>query len=106
MLTQDVQSYLAVRRAMGFALHSEGTLLQSLAAFSEDAGKTHVCTETAIEWAGSARSTTTRARRKNKGENYYAGWASPEDRGPQETAVRMDGIDSRPSSRLHFLGAV
>ena len=63
MLTQDVQSYLAVRRAMGFALHSEGTLLQSFAAFSEDAGKAHVCTETAIEWAGSARSATTRARR-------------------------------------------
>ena len=63
MLTQAVQSYLAVRRAMGFALHSEGTLLQSFAAFSEDAGKSHVCTETAIEWAGSARSTTTRARR-------------------------------------------
>src|SRR5437870_9857674 len=62
MLTQDVQSYLAVRRAMGFALHSEGTLLQSFAAFSQDAGKTHVCTDTAIEWAGSALSTTTRAR--------------------------------------------
>jgi len=42
MLTQDVQSYLAVRRAMGFALHSEGTLLQSFATFSEGAGKTHV----------------------------------------------------------------
>jgi hypothetical protein len=28
MLTEDVQSYLAVRRAMGFALHSEGSLLQ------------------------------------------------------------------------------
>ena len=63
MLTQDVQSYLTVRRAMGFALHSEGTLLQSFAAFSEGAGKTHVCTETAIEWAGLARSITTRARR-------------------------------------------
>jgi integrase/recombinase XerD len=63
MLTHDVQSYLAVRRAMGFALHSEGTLLQSFATFSEGAGKTHVCTETAVEWAGLARSTTTRARR-------------------------------------------
>ena len=63
MLTADVQSYLTVRRAMGFALHSEGTLLQSFAAFSEGAGKTHVCTETAVEWAGLARSTTTRARR-------------------------------------------
>ena len=63
MLTTDVQSYLAVRRAMGFAMHSEGTLLRSFAAFSEGTGKTHVCTETAIEWAGLARSTTTRARR-------------------------------------------
>ena len=63
MLTTDVQSYLTVRRAMGFALHSEGTLLQSFAAFSEGVGKTHVCTETAVEWAGLARSTTTRARR-------------------------------------------
>jgi integrase/recombinase XerD len=63
MLTQAVESYLAVRRAMGFALHSEGSLLQSLAEFSDAAGKGHVCTETAIEWAGSARSPTTRARR-------------------------------------------
>jgi hypothetical protein len=29
MLTQAVESYLGVRRAMGFALHSEGSLLQS-----------------------------------------------------------------------------
>jgi len=41
MLTKDVQSYLEVRRAMGFALHSEGTLLKSFATFSECAGKTN-----------------------------------------------------------------
>jgi integrase len=63
MLIESVESYLAVRRAMGFALHSEGTLLQSFAVFSEAAGKDHVHTETAIAWAGAARSTTTRARR-------------------------------------------
>ncbi len=63
MLIQSVESYLAVRRAMGFALHSEGTLLQSFAVFSEAAGKNHVHTETAIAWAGAARSITTRARR-------------------------------------------
>jgi hypothetical protein len=34
MLTKDVQSYLAVRRGMGFALHSEGTLLESFATLS------------------------------------------------------------------------
>ena len=63
MLTQAVESYLELRRAMGFALHSEGSLLQSFAKYSHTAGKSHICTETAIQWAGLARSVTTRARR-------------------------------------------
>jgi integrase/recombinase XerD len=63
MLTQTVESYLEVRRAMGFALHSEGTLLQSFAKYSNTAGKSHICMETAIQWAGLAQSVTTRARR-------------------------------------------
>jgi integrase len=63
MLTQAVESYLEVRRAMGFALHSEGSLLQSFAKYSDSVGQSHICTETAIQWAGLARSVTTRARR-------------------------------------------
>lgn len=63
MLTQALESYLEVRRAMGFALHSEGTLLQSFAKYSNTAGKSHICMETAIQWAGLAQSVTTRARR-------------------------------------------
>ena len=63
MLTQAVESYLGVRRAMGFALHSEGSLLQSFAHYSDAAGKSHICNETAIQWAGVARLATTRARR-------------------------------------------
>jgi integrase/recombinase XerD len=63
MLTQAVESYLGVRRAMGFALHSEGSLLQSFAKCSDAAGKSHICNETAIQWAGMARLATTRARR-------------------------------------------
>ena len=39
MLTQAVESYMAVRRATGFAFRSEGSLLQSFAAFSDAAGK-------------------------------------------------------------------
>ena len=53
MLTQAVESYIAVRRATGFAFRSEGSLLQSFAAFSDAAGKHYVSSETAIEWAGS-----------------------------------------------------
>jgi integrase/recombinase XerD len=63
MLTQAVESYLAVRRATGFELKSEGNLLRSFARFSDASGKHYVCAETAIEWAGSARSLSTRAGR-------------------------------------------
>lgn len=63
MLTQAVESYVALRRATGFAFRSEGSLLQSFAAFSDAAGKHCVCSETAIEWARSALSLSQRARR-------------------------------------------
>lgn len=63
MLTQAVESYLSVRRACGFALKSQGYLLRSFAAFSEAKGKEHVCSQTAIEWAGLTKSVHQRARR-------------------------------------------
>lgn len=63
MLTQTVESYLAVRRATGFALRSQGSMLQSFAAFSDAAGKHFVSSEIAIEWAGSAPSLAHRACR-------------------------------------------
>ena len=63
MLTQAVESYLEVRRAMSFALHSEGSLLQSFARHRDAAGQSRICTETAIQWAGMARAISTRARR-------------------------------------------
>ena len=63
MLSQDVQAYLAVRRAMGFAMKWSGNLLRSFAAFSDAQGQHHVRSEIAIKWAGSAPSVRTRARR-------------------------------------------
>jgi len=39
MLTQNVESYLAVRRAMGFALHSEGTLFAEFCSLLRSRGK-------------------------------------------------------------------
>lgn len=63
MLTQIAESYLAVRRACGFKLKSEGSLLRSYAIFSDARGKHHVCSEIAIEWAGQAQSVHQRARR-------------------------------------------
>ena len=49
MLSQDVQAYLAVRRAMGFAMKWSGNLLRGFAALSEAAGQHHVCSDTAIK---------------------------------------------------------
>ena len=63
MLIRSVESYLEVRRAAGFSLQSEGNLLRSYATFSDALGRHHVCSETAIQWAGLARSLCQRARR-------------------------------------------
>lgn len=63
MLSETVESYLAVRRACGFELKSPGNLLRSFATFSDARGKHHVCSEMAIEWAGLAKSVYQRARR-------------------------------------------
>ena len=63
MLTQAVESYLALRRAVGFALKSSGFQLKRFAAFSEARGHHYVSSDIAIEWAGLARSVSQRAQR-------------------------------------------
>jgi integrase/recombinase XerD len=63
MLNRAVETYLAVRRAVGFALRDEGYCLKSFAAFSETRKQRYVSANLAIEWAGLARSVRQRARR-------------------------------------------
>lgn len=63
MLAAAVTSYVAVRRATGFAFRSEGRQLEGFAAFSEACGASSVCASLAIEWAGLAQSIPQRARR-------------------------------------------
>ena len=63
MLTRAVESYLAVRRAAGFALSSQGSYLKSFAAFSAAKKQHYVSTDIAIEWAGLAPSVPQCARR-------------------------------------------
>jgi integrase/recombinase XerD len=63
MLTDAVETYLAVRRAAGFMLKCEGFQLKSFAAFSETRGAHHVASDLAIEWAGVAPTMAQRARR-------------------------------------------
>ena len=63
MLIQAVESYLALRRAVGFALKSSGFQLKRFAAFSEARGHHYVSSDIAIEWAGLGRSVSQRAQR-------------------------------------------
>lgn len=63
MLTDTVDTYLAIRRATGFALRCEGIQLKSFATFSEARGHQHISSDLAIEWAGVAHSVSQRARR-------------------------------------------
>jgi integrase len=63
MLTTAANTYLAVRRASGFALRNPGFQLKSFAAFSEARGHHHIRAAIAIEWARLGRSGLQRARR-------------------------------------------
>jgi integrase/recombinase XerD len=80
MLTQVVESYLAVRRAAGFDLNAQGKMILSFAAFSDALGKHYVCSETAIEWAQSARSRSQRAVRLSE-VIRFARYIRAEDQG-------------------------
>jgi integrase/recombinase XerD len=62
MLADGVESYVALRRACGFGFKSQAKIITSFAAFSDAKGKHYVSTETAVEWARSARSRLRRAR--------------------------------------------
>ena len=63
MLRQSIDAYLALRRAVGFQLKTEEHLLHDFARWASDRAQTHVRTQTATEWAATARSTWQRERR-------------------------------------------
>jgi integrase len=50
-MLNDIETYLTLRRAAGFAMQTAECLLKSFAAFAIDRGQTHVHTRTAIDWA-------------------------------------------------------
>ena len=58
-----VESYLALRRATGFAMQNAAYLLKSFAAFAAERGQTHVHAQTAIDWTTLGPSVAQRAAR-------------------------------------------
>jgi len=59
----SVETYLAVRRAVGFTLSNTEYLLRSFAAFAADRKEAHIRTATAIDWASQAKSVAQRHTR-------------------------------------------
>lgn len=55
-----IETYLAVRRAAGFALSNTEYLLRSFAGFATDQKQSHIRTATVIRWASQARSVAQR----------------------------------------------
>ena len=58
-----IETYLALRRATGFAMLNAEYLLKSFAAFATERGQTHVHTQTAIDWAARGPSVAQRDAR-------------------------------------------
>ena len=63
MLSQDIEDYLALRRAAGFELKVQAGLLRHFARFAAERAQAHVCRETAIDWAAQAPSPYQRENR-------------------------------------------
>ena len=59
----SVETYLAVRRAVGFTLSNTEYLLRSFADFATDLKESHIRTATAIDWASQAKSVAQRHTR-------------------------------------------
>ena len=62
-LRARAEEYLAMRRALGFKLTTQGRHLMSFVGFCEDRGATTVTTDLAVEWATSTAAATTRPTR-------------------------------------------
>jgi len=62
MLMSAVESYLSLRRSLGFRLKETGYQLHSFAQFSGDRSEQLIRTATAVEWAGLGTSPPQRAR--------------------------------------------
>ncbi len=78
MLIQAVDTYLAMRRAVGFALDHTANYLRSFAQFATARGDTHVVATTAVDWASR---TTSEAQRHNRLQTVirFARFISAED---------------------------
>ena len=88
MLSQSIDAYLALRRAVGHDLENEGYFLRSFARFASERGETHVRTHSAVEWASGAPSPQERER-KLRTVARFAQHARAEDPGHELPPIHV-----------------
>lgn len=95
MLSSAVESYLALRRAMGFQLTQPGYQLRSYARFASERGEQFIRAATAIEWASLGASPPQRARRLGVIVRF-ARYLHAEDQHHEVPPADVFGSQSRP----------
>ena len=102
MLTDIVNTYLSVRRAVGFKLHSVEKCLWNYANFATARGDIRVLSTTAVEWAALASSENQRANRL-KVLIRFARFARAEDSGheipPDNIFCSQCALEASPDTR-------
>lgn len=101
MLIACVEDYLALRRAVGYKLETDGRLLRSFAQFASRNGPAAVVqTTTAIEWAARAPAPASRERRLRVVARF-ARHARAEDR--RHEVPPVDVFGHHPSKRRPYI---
>lgn len=95
MLTSAVESYLELRRALGFRLKEIGYQLHSFAQFANDRSEHSIRAATAVEWAGLGASPPQRARRLNA-VIRFARYLHAEDQRHEIPPEGAYGSETRP----------
>lgn len=102
VLTDSVESYLAVRRALGYQLRSDGYHLRSFAQFaSRNRSASFVKVSTAIEWASQSSGPVERERRLQTVARF-ARYMRSEDRRHDVLPVNVFGRH-HPSKRRPYI---
>lgn len=101
MLSDDADRYIALRRTLGYKLRKAARHLQSYARFAADRGETHIRAATAIAWAATAPTPTTRNRRLTE-VTLFARFLQAEDAAHEAPTVNPFAVRvTRPAPYIY-----
>jgi len=97
MLSREVDKYLQLRRACGFMMKQAQYHLHSFARFASERGENHIRSQTVIEWAAGAPSSSAREKRIRT-LHRFARYIRAEDKNHElpPTRIFASGIPRRP----------